>query len=1205
MATELTDVIASVKAPASIALWGPWGSGKSGLAYLLETDLGKRLPKARFVRFDAFKFAETPLRRHFISQVAEALGIGDEKFREGLYRTSVRTDFKVPRKSLASLLGIFLLALLVVEVAAALLIVILAALSPGSFQHAFDNSIKSGLGLALAPAGILAAFIALAGQTLPVSRTTSAPSSDEEFERLFVDLVGKAKAKPLVVFIDELDRCSAEEVVSTLEAIRTFLDVNGVVFVVAADQQVLERALRQAARQTTPPDAINPYYSAGSAYLDKIFQYQFSLPPLRTSGLINYALDLTEGLGGVWETVDRPQVISVLIPTHVRSPRRVKRLLNGFVLTYRLARRRAGAERLDDDDVVPRAAEIAKLACLQIEFPLFATDLSIEPRMLEWVLKAKVGEALPGYLPPEVRRRAQAYAEGRLDVDEIIATDETDCPAAEKGPSELRPETPGADPIPGEGQESPGSRGLKEGDAEKRGSECAKVGRIHAEQLIRYLQKTRHIRGPEGDLVFMESRGALFGLDAAVANALAGAAMDGELDEVRRTIGELDDPDLQRAALRLLARRGTEASIGIGGQNTTSSLLVAISALPDLDITPIADELADSVASQEESQAGLRPEELGGALALATVSSRQISDRLLGLVLERPEAETTVLGAQVVAEADHMPRSSDGRIAQIAAARMAVEPAPIVAALCDLEDSVLDGLLGYLTEGLPEVLAQADAEPAPEGEESVSATGEAVSALADGIARLAGEERAAAAEKMALVLLGIDTQEARHAFVDDTTSLTEIGGAELGEAVLRIARRNRAASDWPRWLDRLPSETVKKVPTAPEQIDGLGADLWNLATREEDPIEGESLQATLGSLGRLADAAETTGAATAAAVAGTTAVAPLDLASAELQGRSLQLADRFAEAGLVRVGQFAPATLDSIGDALTQPFEPRSPDDVFASRLVEWAVWLAPSAGDESRDRLRESVEASSWLPAPYPATLTLAAALRDQADPAPSPYSTAEMVELLEAHGTWFAEGLVLWIERFGPGAPEVGIAIVALGNGEFPKKVGAALDARFREADGDDLAQLVMPTLERLNEEDPGAGRLRSLGIERADPATILTRLIALFDKAGSNEERERVMEVVAMLGPLEDSLRRRLILEVIIPLTGRGKEAVDIAVRHLNLCLPPPHGTKGKLRDALRSAAKGRQQIDRVDKALLDAGLVRKTGIFGRGRKDIPES
>jgi hypothetical protein len=718
LATELTDVIGSVRAPASIALWGPWGSGKSGLAYLLETDLKKRIPNSRFVRFDAFKFAETPLRRHFISQVAEALEIGDEEFRDGLYRTSVKTEFKVPRKSLRDLLGIFLLTLIVVEVAAVILVVLLAAVSPGSFAHAFDDSIKSGLGLALAPAGILAAFIALAGQTLPVSRTTSAPSSDEEFERLFVRLVEQAKAEPLVVFIDELDRCSAEEVVSTLEAIRTFLDVPGVIYVVAADQQVLERALRQAARQTTPPDAINPYYSAGSAYLDKIFQYQFSLPPIRTPGLTKFALELTDDLGGVWKAIDRAQVISVLIPTHVRSPRRVKRLLNGFALTYRLAKRRAEADRLDDGEVLPRATEIAKLTCLQIEFPLFAADLSIEPRLPEWVLKARAGETLPRYLPPEVRRRARGYAEGKLNVDEILAAEEEGWPAPEgaRGESGPAPAPAAAEPTPAEDEEDISARGLEEGAQEKSGSERAKIGRIHAEQLIRYLQKTRHVDGPEGDLIFMESRGALFGLDAAVANALGDAAIDGDLDEVRRTIGELDEPGLQLAALRLLAQRGTEASIGIGGQNTISSLLVALSALPDLDIDVVADELADAVASQEESQYSLHAEELGGALALATVSSREIGRRLLRLVLGREETETTELGAQVIAEAEKIPRAFDQRVARIAAARLAVEPQPILAALVGLEDPTLLPLLAALSEFLPQVLkdVDADAEPEPE-----------------------------------------------------------------------------------------------------------------------------------------------------------------------------------------------------------------------------------------------------------------------------------------------------------------------------------------------------------------------------------------------------------------------------------------------------------------------------------------------------------
>jgi hypothetical protein len=711
LAVELTDVVLGVTTPASIALWGPWGSGKSGLANLLRRDLEQRAPQARFVRFDAFKFAETPLRRHFISQVAEALKKKDSKYREDLYKSTDKTDFEIPAGGFGRLLLVFLIVLLVVEIVATVLMVGLAAVSPGSFATNFNNFVKAGLALALAPAGVLAAFTALAGQTLPVKRTRSAPSGDEEFERLFRDLVKEAKADPLVVFIDELDRCSSEEVVSTLEAVRTFLDVPGVVYVVAADQQVLERALRESARQTTPPDAINPYYSAGSAYLDKIFQYQFSVPPVRTRGLWDFALELTEDLDGIWRSVDRPYVTSILIPTHVRSPRRVKRLLNGFVLTCRLAERRADAERVDAR-ARERVAEIAKLVCLQIEFPLFAADLSVEPRLPDYVLQVRRGEALPKYLPPEVRRRAEGYAEGRLNVDEVIASDG----GGEGGVGSPQQEASGggeeADNLEGMPE-----RPLGERDKEKQGSEVSRVGRIHAEQLVRYLQKTRHVEGPGGDLVFMESRGASFGLDAAVADALGEAAVDGDTEQVRRTIGELDDPELQRAALQLLAQRGAEASIGIGGKNAISSLLIALSVLPDLDLDGIADTLADAVAAHEESEYSLEVDELGGALSLATMSSRKIGQRLMALVLNRPEALNSKLGLQILRESERIPSTFAPRLAEIGASRVIDDPKATVDALVQLNDATLEPMLTELAERVPRRLAElAEAEEAEEPE---------------------------------------------------------------------------------------------------------------------------------------------------------------------------------------------------------------------------------------------------------------------------------------------------------------------------------------------------------------------------------------------------------------------------------------------------------------------------------------------------------
>jgi KAP family P-loop domain len=102
--------------------------------------------------------------------------------------------------------------------------------------------------------------------------------------------------------------------------LRTFLEIRPCIFVVAADQQVLEHALTEAARQATPFNPSNPYYSAGSAYLDKIFQYQLALPPILPRRLSAFALELIENREGVWSEVgNRVDLVGVLVPTHVHG----------------------------------------------------------------------------------------------------------------------------------------------------------------------------------------------------------------------------------------------------------------------------------------------------------------------------------------------------------------------------------------------------------------------------------------------------------------------------------------------------------------------------------------------------------------------------------------------------------------------------------------------------------------------------------------------------------------------------------------------------------------------------------------------------------------------------------------------------------------------------------------------------------------------
>ena len=328
------------------------------------------------------------------------------------------------------------------------------------------------------------------------------PSTDEEFERRFRELVARSKAERLVVFVDELDRCPANRVVDVLDTVRTFLDVEKTVFVIAADQHVLEQALTRRVQQTTPTDTTNPYYSSGSAYLDKVFHYQMSLPPLLPGRVTRYAIDLVAGRAGVWadERINVPWVVSVLVPSHVRSPRRVKTLLNNFVLSYRLARQRFSEGHLTSDPA-ERVLELAKLVTLRTEFPTFARELTMSRRLPDLFLEVaeNAHAAKPVEVSDEVWAKAKRFADDELPVDASLDT--------RNGPTETRP-----------------------GDEADEDNEAAAPRTTRAalrRQLQHYLHKTRTVPNPGQDLVFLEARGHLFDLDESLVEELEDAAVEG------------------------------------------------------------------------------------------------------------------------------------------------------------------------------------------------------------------------------------------------------------------------------------------------------------------------------------------------------------------------------------------------------------------------------------------------------------------------------------------------------------------------------------------------------------------------------------------------------------------------------------------------------------------------------------------------------
>ncbi len=127
----------------------------------------------------------------------------------------------------------------------------------------------------------------------PLDQTPSAGTA------LAGDAVNRIKPiDRIVLYIDDLDRCRPEHVVSTLEAVHLLLALDLFVVVVAVDSRWLIRALEVqykemlASQDDTAADG-GARGSTATDYLEKIFQLTYALPPMDPTKFAHYVEALT------------------------------------------------------------------------------------------------------------------------------------------------------------------------------------------------------------------------------------------------------------------------------------------------------------------------------------------------------------------------------------------------------------------------------------------------------------------------------------------------------------------------------------------------------------------------------------------------------------------------------------------------------------------------------------------------------------------------------------------------------------------------------------------------------------------------------------------------------------------------------------------------------------------------------------------------
>lgn len=171
----------------------------------------------------------------------------------------------------------------------------------------------------------------------------------------------------LVFFIDDLDRCQPNRVAQVLETIKLFMDHPGCVFVIGMDIEIVEKAVKAQYQRIEGFDE--------HAYMDKLIQLQFNLPPIRPEHiqgfireeLIDERNPILRYLEDVSEAVDA-------------NPRTVKRFLNAFSIQRSLAeRQRFLQDGVMDEDLLAKWIIISfafeKFAERAIQRPLLIAEL--------------------------------------------------------------------------------------------------------------------------------------------------------------------------------------------------------------------------------------------------------------------------------------------------------------------------------------------------------------------------------------------------------------------------------------------------------------------------------------------------------------------------------------------------------------------------------------------------------------------------------------------------------------------------------------------------------------------------------------------------------------------------------------------------------------------------------------------------------------
>ena len=408
IATRISQLNAS-DTPLTIGVFGEWGSGKTSFLEMVRTSL-KNNYNIDSIVFNAWKYEKEDNLWSALLQCilnhAEVKGKWYDrlKIKLKLWRITVNLS-----SGLSEIAGNIIITVFKAIILILLIAIVIVILQPYISTYLAGRKLTAEEVTLLGGGGISAILLSLISVlvipkavsllnlldknlNIDFSKFSNSLSYQEHIsliDRLnleFRDIVKLAKGKeepekPIVIIIDDLDRCLPEKALQVIEGIKLFLDMEYCVYLFALDRDIIEKIVHVKYKDLNLAD--EEIKKARENYIEKLIQVSIPIPPIdkdRTKEFVKILYSKYDNIYGDY-------ISDIFAQTLPHNPRKIKHIIQMYLVWREIA------DTMIKKNVICPIL-LAKIVVIQNQFKEIFNEIIENNLLLKALETSSLGEQL-------------------------------------------------------------------------------------------------------------------------------------------------------------------------------------------------------------------------------------------------------------------------------------------------------------------------------------------------------------------------------------------------------------------------------------------------------------------------------------------------------------------------------------------------------------------------------------------------------------------------------------------------------------------------------------------------------------------------------------------------------------------------------------------------------------------------------------------